>query len=333
VSSSASASVFGQAVIFTASISVPVAGTPTGTVQFQIDGGNVGSPVTVSTSGGGTIAIFSIATLAVGNHTIIASYSGDGTFASSSGALTGGQTINKAATSVIVRSTASASVSGQTVTFTATISVPLPGAGTPTGTVQFQIDDSNVGSPVAVSTSAGVTTASFSIAAQAVGTHTLTASYSGSSNFAGGSASMTQTVNKASTSIVITSSASPSVFGQTVTFTATISVLAPGSGTPSGTVGFQIDGSNSGNPVSVNTSGGITTASFSTTTLTVGTHTVTVSYSGDGNFASSTGTLSDGQIVKNGAGGNVAVTLNPSSGLLTIKFRRASSKSPARAPP
>src|SRR5207245_11167618 len=109
-----------------------------------------------------------------------------------------------------------------------------------------------------------------------------------------------------------------SVSGQTVTFTATISVIAPGSGTPSGTIQFQIDGSNAGNPVSVSTSGGLTTASFSTTTLAVGAHTVTASYNGGDKFASSAGTLSGGQLVKSGAGGNVAVTLDSSSGVLTI---------------
>jgi len=88
---------------------------------------------------------------------------------------------------------------------------------------------------------------------------------------------------------VLVSSAKPSAFGQALTFTATISITAPGAGTPSGTVQFRIDGSNFGSAAGVSTAGGVTTASLSTTSLAVGSHTVTASYSGDGSFASSSG--------------------------------------------
>ena len=46
----------------------------------------------------------------------------------------------------------------------------------------------------------------------------------------------------------ITSPANPSVYGQSVTFTATVAANPPGSGTPTGTVQFQIDGTNFGPP-------------------------------------------------------------------------------------
>src|SRR5439155_19294954 len=82
VSSSSGKSVFGQMVNLTATIGVldPSMGTPTGTVQFQIDGINIGSPVSVTTLGGVTTASFSIAGLPVGNHTIAALYHGDAVF-------------------------------------------------------------------------------------------------------------------------------------------------------------------------------------------------------------------------------------------------------------
>ena len=89
---------------------------------------------------------------------------------------------------------------------------------------------------------------------------------------------------KASTSTTVTSPANPSVFGQPVTFTA---VVANTSGTgilPTGTVTFS-DGSTSIG-TGVVTSG--TTATFSTSSLTVGNHTITVAYSGDSNFSGST---------------------------------------------
>src|SRR5207237_8350064 len=109
VGSSVSASVFGQSVTFTATISI---GDP-GTVQFQIDGSDAGSPVSVSTSDGVTTASFSIASLAVGSHTVTASYSGDDSFAGSSGTLAGGQTVDQAGTSTLLVSSANPSLFGQ----------------------------------------------------------------------------------------------------------------------------------------------------------------------------------------------------------------------------
>src|SRR5207253_2642533 len=152
----------------------------------------------------------------------------------------------------------------------------------------------------------------------AVRSHIITASYSGDTNFAASnSTAITQTVNKANTNTAVVASSNPSVSGQNVTFTAAISSTAPGAGTPTGAVQFQIDGRNAGGPVSASTTGGVTTASFSTTTLAVGTHTVTASYSGDGNFGTSSGTLSGGQLVNQGstglADGTIVVASSPLS--------------------
>ncbi len=80
----------------------------------------------------------------------------------------------------------------------------------------------------------------------------------------------------------MTSSANPSVFGQSVTFTATVKAVAPGSGTPTGTVSF-LDGSTTLGTGTL--SGG--TATFSISTLAVGAHAITVVYGGDTNFLTS----------------------------------------------
>src|SRR5207244_3812770 len=101
----------------------------------------------------------------------------------------------------------------------------------------------------------------------------------------------------ADTTTAVLSSASPSLFGQSVTFTATIVASSTQAITPTGMVQFQIDGNNAGSPVNVTTSGGLTTASFSTASLSVGSHTVTASYSGDSRLAGSKGALSSGQVV------------------------------------
>ena len=92
VASSVNPSIAGQSVNFTATIAPvsPASGTPTGTVQFVVDGTNFGSPVTLS---GGTATSASTTTLAAGNHTVTANYSGDTNFTSSSGSLSGGQVV------------------------------------------------------------------------------------------------------------------------------------------------------------------------------------------------------------------------------------------------
>jgi len=93
VNSSANPSTPSQSVTFTATVAAvsPATGTPTGTVQFIIDGSNAGPPVTLNGSGS---AQFTTSTPTTGNHTVSASYSGDNNFNSSNGSLSGGQNVN-----------------------------------------------------------------------------------------------------------------------------------------------------------------------------------------------------------------------------------------------
>ncbi|HEX3897915.1 MAG TPA: Ig-like domain repeat protein, partial [Mycobacteriales bacterium] len=119
VTASASTSVFGQPVTFTATIGSPV---PTGTLQWSVDGTNVGSPVTLTTS---TTYTFTPPTaLSVGTHTVKATYSGDSTHASVNAQAT--ETVSKASTTTTV------GINGGTLT--ATVAPVAPGAGVPTGT-------------------------------------------------------------------------------------------------------------------------------------------------------------------------------------------------------
>jgi hypothetical protein len=77
-----------------------------------------------------------------------------------------------------------------------------------------------------------------------------------------------------------------------VTFTATVTASA---GTPTGSVQFKDNGSDLGPAVALNGSG---VATISTSSLTVGTHTITAEYSGATGFEASNGTLSGGQVVR-----------------------------------
>lgn len=90
------------------------------------------------------------------------------------------------------------------------------------------------------------------------------------------------------TTTALAASGNPVTVGTSVTFTATVTP-ASGNGVPTGTVTFTIDGS-AGTAVALSGSG---QATYSTSTLAVGAHTVTASYSGDSNYTASSDTLTE----------------------------------------
>src|SRR5207244_5281932 len=124
-------------------------------------------------------------------------------------------------------------VFGQSLTFTATVTANAPGAGVPGGTVSFK-DGATTLATVAVDATGH---AAYVTSALTVGSHTITAVYSGNTNYnTSTSSAITQTVNKDGTTTSLASSKNPSGPGQAVTFTATVVANAPGSGIPQGTV-------------------------------------------------------------------------------------------------
>ena len=235
ITSSTNPSVLIQLVSFTVTVSAaaPGSGTPTGTVQFSIDGTKFGSVVALA---GGSATSGSISTLKLGNHTITASYSGDGNFtASAAPSLT--QVVNKDNTTTNLVVTVNPSVYGQSISFTASVAAVAPGTGAPAGSVTFSEGSTTLGT---VALTAGVAT--YTTTKLATGQHTITAAYGGTATFATSTSPvLAQTVNQDGTSTVVTASANPSVFGQSVTFTATVSAALPGSGTPTGSVTFSED--------------------------------------------------------------------------------------------
>ena len=231
-------SVFGQSVTFTATVNAvaPASGTPTGSVAF-LDGSITLGTATLSTGGKATLTTKA---LPAGLDPITAVYSGDSNFSTStSTALT--QTVYPDATKTTVASSANPSVFGQAVHFTATVKAVAPGSGVPTGTVTF-VDGSTF---LGTATLGSGGKATFTTRALPVGSHTITVSYGGDSNFiTSTSTALTQAVNQDATKTTVASSANPSVSGQPITFTATVKAVAPGSGVPTGTVTF-FDGSTS----------------------------------------------------------------------------------------
>uniref|UniRef100_Q01RF7 NHL repeat containing protein n=1 Tax=Solibacter usitatus (strain Ellin6076) TaxID=234267 RepID=Q01RF7_SOLUE len=266
VTSSLNPSQFGQAINFSAAVTPA---TATGTVQF-LDGSTLlGTAILIGGAGSITTS-----TLAPGNHSITAVYSGDGsTFGSTSAVLT--QTVNKAPSAVTVVSSANPAVVGSTVTFTASLT-HTPGSAT--GGVQFLDGSTVLGTVTLSSGTAALTTSSL-----AAGSHTITAAYSGDVDFVGSSASLNQSVLN-STSTSLTADHSSTTYGQTITFTATLSPS-----TATGTVTF-LDG---GSVIigSATVSGGH--AKLVIATLPAGSHSITASYGGDAaDFVSSSAALS-----------------------------------------
>ena len=144
------------------------------------------------------------------------------------------------------------------MTFTAIVSAASPGSGTPTGTVTFM--DGATTLDTATLNSNGKAT--FSTAALLAGSHSITVVYGGDTNFmASTTPILSQTVSLDSTTTKLSTSDGSSVIGESVTFTATVKAVAPGNGTPTGTVTFM-DGSTTLGTGTL--SGGVATFSIST---------------------------------------------------------------------
>jgi hypothetical protein len=181
---------------------------------------------------------------------------------------------------------ASPIVVGQMTSVSATVSDTQAGGTSafPSGMVTLSGDPGlSAGScALAPSASPGVSTCSVTITPASPGPRTITASYPGSAAHEPSAGSNTLTVQAAGTATALVSSLNPSVFGQAVTFTATLSVTAPGAGAPSGTVTF-FDGATPLGSAAVASS----SAAFTTPSLSPGVHPITAAYSGDSNFNAS----------------------------------------------
>lgn len=183
-------------------------------------------------------------------------------------------------TSTALTSSVNPSYITQTVIYTATVTAA---SGTPTGSVVFK-DGKKTVATIALANSQ----AAYSVAYSATGVHNLTATYTGDNNHDGSTSKVLhQVVRKlpAKTTVSVTTSGSPSQFGDTVTFTATV---ASTFGTPPD--GETITFATGANQLGTGTlSGGV--ATFSTATLPIGSHTIKATYPGDATFTASSGNV------------------------------------------
>jgi hypothetical protein len=261
----------------------------TGWVSFQENGIEIGAAPIIS----GTATFVTAGNLFAGSYSVVAVYTGDGTYAASTSSPQSA-TINKASSGTTLTVSANPVATGVPITLKAVVTVP---AGTlPTGTVTFFNGATQIGSPVALSQLIVNVSGSAVIMFQAtttytftaVGTANLSAVYNGDVNFNTSTGNDSETVVNPSTTVVTTSNANPTAATPVmVTLTATVSGTA---GTPTGTVQFYDDMLPIGTPVTLNGSGVATetvntalleAASGSPDLLTPGLHSITAVYAPD----------------------------------------------------
>ena len=283
--SSANPATAGASITFMATVTGT---TPTGSVNFTDNGSAIAgcTAMGLAVSGNVGTAACSTATLTVGSHNIVASYGGDALNGTSS--FTVVQVINSGSgatpTTTTLTSSSNPSTAGSAVTFTATVT-----GNAPSGTVSFTDSGASIGCAAVALSGAG--TAQCSTAGLAAGTHTIVASYGGDANNMVSSGMVSQVVNSGggggagATTTTLVSSANPAASGASVVFTATVTGNAP-----TGTVAFTDGVANINNCAVVNLSGAgnSRTAACTTSTLTVGTHSIVARYSGNATNAAST---------------------------------------------
>jgi uncharacterized repeat protein (TIGR03803 family) len=181
VASSLNPSTYGQKITWAAAVKTIGSITPTGTVNFSWEGYSIGT-ATLNDSG---VATLTKSNLNVYTYPLTATYSGDANNASSRSAILN-QVVKEATSAAKLTSSPNPSTKGQSVIFTATITSPTI---VPTGPVTF-----TSGTTVLGTAQLNGGKATFTTSELAVGSTAVKATYSGDSNIAESSASVTQTV-------------------------------------------------------------------------------------------------------------------------------------------
>ena len=311
LTSSTNPSMFGQSVTFTATVTVaaPGAGTPTGTVTFM-DG--------ATTLGTGTLNAAGVATLhdrdAVGRPSQrhrglrrrrelqrehVADRRPD--------------RADQADTTTALTSSTNPSVFGQSVTFTATVTVQRAGGrhADRDGDVLRRRDDARHGHAERGGV-ATFTTATLSVGSQRSRRSTAAMRASPRAR----RTPWTRRSRRRPRRRCSTSSTNPSMFGQSVTFTATVTVRGAGRRHATGTVTFHGRGDDAGHGHAQR----VGVATFTTATLAVGHHTITAVYGGDASFNASTSTTVDQEVQKADTTTALTSSTNPSKVGQSVTF-------------
>ena len=241
-------------------------GTPTGNVTI--------SDATVSCTGTVAAGQCALTFTSVGAKSLTATYAGDSSYSGSTSAAEAHQVNLADTTTTITSDSPDPSVVGQSVTVQYSVTPIAPASGTPTGNVTV--------SDGTVSCTATVAAGQCSLTFTSPGARSLTAAYTGDSNFTGStSATEAHQVNPADTTTTISSdNPDPSTLGVPVTVQYNVTVTSPGAGTPAGIVTVS-DGT-------ISCTATVSDAQCTLTFTSAGAKNLTAVYSGDINFKGST---------------------------------------------
>ncbi len=291
-----------QAINFTAPTS-PITFVPNETVNLSATGGASGNPVVfsidASSTGSGIINGTILTVSGAGNIVIDANQAGNSNY-SAAAQVQQTLVVNQAMPTVTVTD-AGGTYNGSAFPATATVAGVSGSPGSTLEGTGLTLTYYN-GTYTTIGQLSGLTgTAS---APSSAGSYTVLASYAGSKDYSAAAGLANFSIGQARTTISVpSSSSSSSDFAQDVTFTATVSAVDPAAGTPTGTVTF-LAGTK---PLGQGTlHAGV--ATYQTSTLAIGSHTITAVYSGDTNFDPSSTSPPLNQTVTDTVEGTTIVT-------------------------
>jgi sugar lactone lactonase YvrE len=219
-------------------------------------------------------AHFTVPSLAVGVHNIMATFAGDANDFTSQYSFV--QTIDLAPTSTILVTSNAIVQFATPITLTATVTGTS--VSTPTGNVNF-MDRTTVLATVSLNALGVAVYVNSSLTA---GTHTITAAYQGDADYAASTSTqiITETISQTPTATALSTNMVSTISGRPVLLAAT--VTAVGGSLPTGTIAFM-----NGNILLGAANLGHGMASLSVSNLNVGTDDVSAIYSGDSNDVTS----------------------------------------------
>ncbi len=253
-------STYGDNVTFTASVTPS---TATGTVSFM-NGSDTLATVSVSHGSGS----YTTSTLYAGSYSITAVFNGNDNYVTSTSSAVN-QTVDRANAALTLLTDINPSTFGSTITFTMSVSPTSA-----TGTLTFKDGSTTLGT-----STIGHGSGSYSIDSLALGHHIITAIYDGNANIIGGTSDpIDQLVVSGTSSTALISDTNPTVYGDMVIFTASVTPT-----TATGSFAFK-DGSTTIGSATISHGSG----SFATADLFAGSHRITAVYSGNDNYGQST---------------------------------------------
>ena len=301
LASTPSPSVYGQVVTLTATVTSG-SGTPAGSVIFY-DGTE---EIQIATLVNGTASTSTLFSLPAGSHSLTVVYQGSSEFSSSQSAPLM-QLVNPATTSTSLVSTRNPAPIGSKFNYTATLSTQY-GTST-TGPIVFS-DNGSVVATVSPKNGIARYRTSYSVA----GSHAISASYKGDSNNIGSTSPTLTEYIGATTSTSIASNLNPSIYGQSITWTAAVSTT--GSVPPTGKVQFSWSGYVLGTAV-LDASG---VATISRSNLNADAYPVVARYKGDDNNAASTSVVLKQVVTQATSSATLTSSPNPSAAGQPVTF-------------